>query len=108
LQGLAGVLCVLLAGSDNAQQGNTSYQFMISVAANWVELLTGLLLWKYPTLQPQLHLRQVAMKTRAAAGLSSTEHCDQDFLNFFEQVIVRPSISAATIRCCYMAAICGM
>eukprot|EP00775_Hariotina_reticulata_P010403 gene10403-10561_t len=64
---------------------------MISIAANWVELLTGLLLWKYPTLQPQLHLRQVAMKTRAAAGLSSTEHCDQDFLNFFDQLLLAAS-----------------
>jgi hypothetical protein len=83
--GVSNILCLLLAGSDNPNYVNESFRTAKSIAHNWVELMTGLLLWKFPTLQPQLHLKHLVQQaTRAMAGTS--RQSDEEFLDFFEQV----------------------
>lgn len=83
--GLAGILCLLCLGSDNSTYALTSFKYASSIAANWVELLAGTLLWKYPTLQPQLHLRQLLAKIQGAPGLNMHQS-DENFLDFLHQV----------------------
>ncbi|KAF8073073.1 ema [Scenedesmus sp. PABB004] len=84
-KGLAGVLCLLCAGSDHQAHAAAAFKLMSAVAHNWAELLAGTLLWKYPTLQPQLHLRHLVPKVQAAAGLV-TRDSDEAFLACLEQV----------------------
>lgn len=62
-----------------------SFNHAKSIAHNWVELLAGVLLWKYPTLQPQLHLKHLVNKVKTALG-GASRHSDEEFLDFFEQV----------------------
>eukprot|EP00879_Flechtneria_rotunda_P019929 GHRR01020947.1.p1 GENE.GHRR01020947.1~~GHRR01020947.1.p1 ORF type:complete len:757 (+),score=295.89 GHRR01020947.1:835-3105(+) len=86
-RGLAGILCLLVAGSDKEHHVYTSFQFMAQLSHNWVELLLGMLLWKYPTLQPQLHLRNLVTKVKAVPALC-TRQSDEEFLDFFEQLVI--------------------
>jgi hypothetical protein len=84
LAGVAGVLCLLGAGSDNPQYASDAFKHASHISNNWVELLTGMLLWKYPTLQPQLHLR--TLLTTVKRSVSVSRHTDDEFLDFFDQV----------------------
>jgi hypothetical protein len=84
LAGVAGILCLLCAASDNQNVANASFKHAATIAHNWVELLAGTLLWKYPTLQPQLHLKTLVARMKSAGVV--TRHSDEDFLDFFEQV----------------------
>ncbi|KAF6253026.1 Nup85 nucleoporin-domain-containing protein [Scenedesmus sp. NREL 46B-D3] len=89
-KGIAGVLCLLCAGSDNQHRADASFKHAASIAHNWVELLAGTLLWKYPTLQPQLHLHHLLAKVKGASHLVSRQS-DEEFLDFFEQLLLAAS-----------------
>jgi hypothetical protein len=80
-------LCLLCAGSEQPGTALASFKFAAGVAVNWVELLAGTLLWKYPTLQPQLHLRHLLPRLREAPGLV-TRSSDEAFLDFLEQLLL--------------------
>jgi hypothetical protein len=56
---------------------------MSKVAWNWVELLTGLLLWQHRSL-PLEGMEQLACA--AVGNQRQTRHTDRDFLDFFQQV----------------------
>jgi hypothetical protein len=84
LAGVSGILCLLGAASDKQTIANTSWHYAKSIAHNWVELLAGTLLWKYPTLQPQLHLKTLVARVKAAGVVA--RQSDEEFLDFFEQV----------------------
>lgn len=86
-KGLAGILCLLCAGSSNEHIMRDSFNHAKSIAHNWVELLAGVLLWKYPTLQPQLHLKHLVNKVKTALG-GASRHSDEEFLDFFEQLLL--------------------
>eukprot|EP00878_Enallax_costatus_P011131 GHUV01011624.1.p1 GENE.GHUV01011624.1~~GHUV01011624.1.p1 ORF type:complete len:740 (+),score=246.31 GHUV01011624.1:1146-3365(+) len=85
-QGLAGILCLLCAGSDNAANAKKSFEYSSNIATNWVELLTGVLLWKYTTLQPQIHLRQL-LATIQAGQKAHERDSDGAFLDFLHELL---------------------
>lgn len=83
--GLAGVLLLLLIGSDSNTTYAVALKHAASVAYNWVELLVGVLMWKYPTLQPQRHFRSLLPAIKGTPGLVNRQ-CNEEFLAFFEEV----------------------
>lgn len=56
---------------------------MTRAAGNWVELLAGLLLWKFPSLQPHLHLKSLVQQ---AASTQPAVSSNEQFLDLLAQV----------------------
>jgi hypothetical protein len=77
---------LLCAGSARPTYADMGARVMAATAHNWVELLAGSLLWRYPTL-PALELRSLVVKVAASSGADPRES-DAAFLAFFEQLLL--------------------
>jgi hypothetical protein len=81
--GVQQLLTLLAAGSQQPATSAAALQVMAGVAGNWVELLAGLLLWKFPTVQPHLHLKGLVQK---AASEQLAAGSNEEFLALLAQV----------------------
>ena len=80
--GLQDIFTMLGSGSTQEQLSAAGQAVMRGHAESWLDMLGGLLLWKYPTLQPQLHLRRL-MATAKQAG---SREANEPWLGFLHKV----------------------
>jgi hypothetical protein len=71
--GLQDIFTMLASGSSQEQLSAAGQSVMRSLADSWLDMLGGLLLWKYPTLQPQLHLRRLMAMAKQAGSMEGNE-----------------------------------
>lgn len=74
---------------------------MAKVGWNWVELLTGMLLWQYR----DLALIRLKNLLEVAVKMQRLRHTDRDFLEFFQQV---RALQAGRLGCSSASGVCTL